>query len=609
MNKNITTTKTRVLRGVLLLLGLITLCFSSKAVNITFKVDMAGIAPTAVYVGSDWAGWDPSLFQQLTDGDGDGIYEVTIDLPAGASYNYRYKHGARDWNNFESLAGGSCGAGPSGQDRNIVVPATPTVLPAYCFGACTVCSAVVKTTLNLSVDMNGVTVSPNGVHVAGTMNSWNPSSSELTDPNHDGIYTIAIQVTPNSGIQEYKFLNGNSWGTDEVVFGTCEFRSNRIATIAESDVTMPTVKFGYCGDVAEPIADIKIACIGNSITHGAGVSSMYTKSWPIQLRSLLGAGYYTENFGVSGRTMLKTGDAPWWNEAQYNFTFALKPDVVVIKLGTNDSKDYNWNAVNYKADYISLIDNLRTLTKQPLIYISTPAKAYSAAYSINDNTISTQLIPILQQIAQEKMVSLIDMYDATSNMSGNFPDGIHPNDNGALVIATKVKSALLATRPVINTIVEITTDPQDANYNWYFNGALIASSHTRAITATQSGSYQVAVKSATTKDVVLSDPFVLNLGGKSSAILGSNYGVPTSIDNTNSESDVKIFPNPASEILNIENTSAQRLTITNPMGQTVYQQAITARSLKIDTSNFEPGIYILTLYGNRDSFTSKIVIK
>lgn len=581
---------------------------SVRAVNVTFRVDLGVSKPSAVYVGSGWAGWDPAKFQQLTDDNQDGIYELTIDLPAGEAYDYRYKIGERDWNNFEDMSkGGTCGAGPAKQDRHIIVPPIDIVLPVYCFGYCYDCSSVEKTFLNLSVDMSDQVVSADGVHVAGTFNAWNTESLRMTDDNKDGIYTISIPIASGSGVQEYKFLNGKTWGTEETVFGKCEFRSNRIATIENVTVDMPVVKFEHCNTTGAPISDIKIACIGNSITHGAGVSSMYTKSWPILLRDLLGVGYYTENLGVSGSTMLKISDNTWWDEPQYKFAFELNPDIIVIKLGTNDSKPINWNKANYKADYLSLIDQFRAMRNAPQIYITLPAKAYSAGWGISNSTILNELIPTLLEIAKEKMLPVIDMYNATSNMSTNFPDGIHPNDAGALVIAKKIKAGLMAEKPEIKAYTSISNYQANNNYNWYFNGELIENSNFKAIKVTKSGNYQVAVKAEKTNDILLSKPYTVALQANTSSYLASNYTTTGII--TPNKNNVIIYPNPAKDILYIENAENKDLKITTMLGQIVYEQNNTTGKYTVNTSMFKPGVYLLSFSTNNSVTTSKILIK
>src|SRR5262245_57930852 len=98
-------------------------------------------------------------------------------------------------------------------------------------------------------------------------------------------------------------------------------------------------------------APIKIACVGDSITEGAGLSNPSTQSYPARLQKLLGTNYNVRNFGVSGRTLLKKGDFPYWKEAAYTNSHTLNPDIVIIQLGTNDSKPQNWRyGTNFVAD-------------------------------------------------------------------------------------------------------------------------------------------------------------------------------------------------------------------------------------------------------------------
>jgi len=59
---------------------------------------------------------------------------------------------------------------------------------------------------------------------------------------------------------------------------------------------------------------VKIACVGDSITEGSGLTSPATQSYPARLQRLLGTNYNVRNFGVSGRTLLKQGDFPYWKE-------------------------------------------------------------------------------------------------------------------------------------------------------------------------------------------------------------------------------------------------------------------------------------------------------
>lgn len=581
---------------------------SASNVMITFRVNMSEAYPTkGVYIGSDWAGWSFEKFQLLTDVDNDSIFEISLYLPAGESYNYRYTRGNTSWNNFESLTGTLCGSGSSGADRNILVPQANTVLGVVCFNSCTDCGSTEKLSLNLSVDMAGLTVSPNGVHVAGTFNNWSTVSMELKDDNNDHIYDISVPVIPNLDY-EYKFLNGNTMDKAEVVFGTCEFRSKRRVTVNAETLTVPLVKFESCNAEGNPISEFKIACIGNSITEGG--AGNYFNSWAIQLRGLLGNGYYTENLGVSGTTMSKTGDSPWWNQPQYNYTFGLNPDIILIKLGTNDSKSFNWKPEQYKTAYLDMIDKFRAMPSHPAIYMVTPAKAYSSAYSISDNTIVMKIIPVLHQIAFEKGVHLIDMYNATSYMSANFPDGIHPNSAGAKVIAQKAKENIVKSKPVI-TQVEATTDTtENTLYQWYYNDTVMAGANVRAINVSREGKYKVAVKmSNASNDIFISEPFNMVLPQGSSTVgLTSDYEVVYKVNNILGSHNIRIYPNPASGTINIENALNSDVAIFDDLGKVVMTRKKISNNQTIHIPELKNGVYLIRLSKDNSSITQRIVV-
>ena len=104
---------------------------------------------------------------------------------------------------------------------------------------------------------------------------------------------------------------------------------------------------GLNGWAQEATEVIRVACVGNSITFGAGIANRDRDSYPSVLGQMLGRGYEVRNFGFSARTMLMKGDHPYMKEQMFQDALKYNPDIVVIKLGTNDSKSFNWK---YKAD-------------------------------------------------------------------------------------------------------------------------------------------------------------------------------------------------------------------------------------------------------------------
>ena len=190
---------------------------------------------------------------------------------------------------------------------------------------------------------------------------------------------------------------------------------------------------------------VRVACIGNSITFGAGIRNRSRDSYPSVLARMLGDNYWVKNFGVSARTMLNKGDHPYMNEPAYKNALAFNPNIVVIKLGTNDSKSFNWK---YKADFMkdaqTMIDAFKGLPSQPKIYLCYPSKAYLTGDGINDDIISKEIIPMINKLAKKNNLSVIDLHTAMDGMPELFPDRIHPNEKGAQVMAKAVYQSISA---------------------------------------------------------------------------------------------------------------------------------------------------------------------
>ncbi len=92
--------------------------------------------------------------------------------------------------------------------------------------------------ITFQVDMNYVDeISPDGVHVAGSFQGWDPATTELFDANEDGIYDVTLELIPGD-YHEYKYINGNTWAGEE--FG---FNINRNITVPDVDTILDPVYF------------------------------------------------------------------------------------------------------------------------------------------------------------------------------------------------------------------------------------------------------------------------------------------------------------------------------------------------------------------------------
>ena len=248
-------------------------------------------------------------------------------------------------------------------------------------------------------------------------------------------------------------------------------------------------------------SQIKVACIGNSITYGYGIDNREEMSYPAQLNILLGDKYLVKNYGISARNLLKNGNLPYWNETEYANALEWKPDIVIIKLGTNDAKlKLNWeqHQNEFEADYSALIQSFRNLSSQPEIWICMVVPAYRDIWDISDSTIQFGVNPKILNVANKEMVNLIDMYHTMSGKPEMFlDDGIHPNAAGAKEMAEIIYNIITTAKPEIKTENKKLIATDGITYQWYKDGKIIKpedGSNEKILNTHKKGKYHVAVK-------------------------------------------------------------------------------------------------------------------
>lgn len=180
---------------------------------------------------------------------------------------------------------------------------------------------------------------------------------------------------------------------------------------------------------------IRIACVGDSITEGASIKFQNVNAYPAYLDSLLGDDYCVLNSGKGGTTLQSEGDFSYWNTKEFSNMFNFEPDIVILKLGTNDTKPQNWNEERFSADYQLLIDTILTMKNRPEIIICKPVPVFATRWGINDSILVNGVIPTIEKIALKNNLKLIDLNTPFKKDNDLFPDDIHPNEHGTLKMA------------------------------------------------------------------------------------------------------------------------------------------------------------------------------
>lgn len=194
---------------------------------------------------------------------------------------------------------------------------------------------------------------------------------------------------------------------------------------------------------------IRISCVGDSLTYGSGVlKTRDTDAYPAQLQIKMGTDHLVSNFGLRNATASASGDLPYVESEEYQQSLKSKPDIVVLMLGTNDTKTYNWNASDYEAGLKELVESYQQLDTKPTVYLMRSPYCYSldgsdvAEYDIQPAVVADELGGIVEKVAAETGVEVIDLYGVTEGQDELYTDGIHFNAKGYELIADEVYSNL-----------------------------------------------------------------------------------------------------------------------------------------------------------------------
>ena len=224
---------------------------SASAFNITFSVDMTGSGLTNLSLNGTFNNWCGTC-APMTDANADGIWDITLDLPAGT---YEYKFTANSGGNWETLApGASCTVTNFGFTNRSLVVAADATLPTVCFGSCVACSQAPPTyPITFQVDMSFTTgfTTPT---VNGSFDNWCGNCHPMTDANSDGIWELTMNLP--AGNYEYKFAYDN-WAGQESLNpnSNCTVTNfgytNRSLNVSAAS-TLPVVCWGSCSACAGP---------------------------------------------------------------------------------------------------------------------------------------------------------------------------------------------------------------------------------------------------------------------------------------------------------------------------------------------------------------------
>ncbi|MDB4286329.1 GDSL-type esterase/lipase family protein [bacterium] len=232
----------------------------------------------------------------------------------------------------------------------------------------------------------------------------------------------------------------------------------------------------FCSLFVDP-PPTKIACVGGSITYGAGMVNWEKNAYPHLLQEMLGGTYAVRNFGHNSRTVLSKGDLPYRKTATFKNALNYDPDLVFLMLGTHDSKIQHRQYLDeFEKDYLKLIKRFKKLKNNPrIILLLPPPSFHQDTTQIWEVVIRNRIVPIIQKIAFEQKLELLDLHPFFNGKPGLLPDKVHPSSLGASLIAQRLFEVVKTriAKPV-DLLTHFSAEEKKGGYNFHgYQGARI----------------------------------------------------------------------------------------------------------------------------------------
>lgn len=159
---------------------------------------------------------------------------------------------------------------------------------------------------------------------------------------------------------------------------------------------------------------------------------------------MLGSSHDVKNFGLSGSTVLLNTETPYLYNHQITNAEDFLPNIVIIMLGTNDARTDRFHSIaNFAEDYKELIRTIKEFETKPEIFLVKPPPIFENYYNLESENFVRRIIPLIEQVAIELDLPIIDVYVALENNPEYFLDGVHPSSEGAYLIAEKIHETII----------------------------------------------------------------------------------------------------------------------------------------------------------------------
>jgi len=209
--------------------------------------------------------------------------------------------------------------------------------------------------------------------------------------------------------------------------------------------------------------DVKIACIGDSITNSHAANRKY---YPEYLNDMFPSNVEVRNYGVSATSALFSAKKPYVETAQYKDAVEYAPDVLFMMLGTNDIKAENWatGSKNFIADYTKIIDSFKAVNEDVKVYIGLSPRIFkeNVIGERDPKILENEAVPQLRDLAKKLGVKTVNLMDFSKDKGDLFPDFLHPNAECAQMFAEEIYKVIspdiTAVEPILESPIKNASD-------------------------------------------------------------------------------------------------------------------------------------------------------
>ena len=153
--------------------------------------------------------------------------------------------------------------------------------------------------------------------------------------------------------------------------------------------------------------------------------------------------YTVGTFGVGGTTVSLELREPLHEYHAFQEAKAFQPNIVIIMLGAKTLPHLSAKQSSFVEDYVQLVGEFQVLSSKPKIYIVKPPPVFSDETGPNPEFFLKNVIPNIEKVAEQTNLPIIDVYSTLGNRSDLFWDGVHPNAEGAQLIANTIYQAII----------------------------------------------------------------------------------------------------------------------------------------------------------------------